>query len=329
MLNIGAWYFVTAFQFYCSQWSNIPQLFVALSFVIPRFLEALTSTFHCSSITDSSSTFSWSSAKIPFHNCKPLRSRLFPILSYTCIESNLSSLQCLIVAETQDSQDTQSLKGRVSREAWERKKIPLRNDRLWNRFKLHQTIPPSFPFDSKFLPNKTQNQQHDTPMIFGPVQAPVLDILKFEMQSPEQNQSRRPPWEPLSGAFRYYLTWLGSDGACDWWVWGCKGSLRDINITNVSTDSLVIMVHRCTDPAYSERVHARIHEHKHNRTRWNVRRRARTRKNREKERERERRTECLGFTSNVGTSVCITDQKDRASLTAIAEARLKRPVFSL
>lgn len=56
----------------------------------------------------------------------------------------------------------------------------------------------------------------------------------------------RPAWEPLSAAFRYYLTWLGSDGACDWWVWGCKGSLRDINITNVSTDSLVIMVHRCT-----------------------------------------------------------------------------------
>lgn len=55
-----------------------------------------------------------------------------------------------------------------------------------------------------------------------------------------------PAWEPLYAAFRYYLTWLGSDGACDWWVWGCKGSLRDINITNVSTDSLVIMVHRCT-----------------------------------------------------------------------------------
>lgn len=250
--------------------------------------------FNCSSITDSSSTFSWPSAKIPFHNYKLLRT------TSECLKPSISSLsnsqlhlhriqpkRFLIVTETQDSQDTQSLNSRVSREAWERKEIPLRSDKLWNRFKLHQTIPPHrSPSTLNFC--RIKRKINNTHLSSTPSKFQYLDILKFEMQSPEQNQSRRPPWEPLSAAFRYYLTWLGSDGACDWWVWGCKGSLRDINITNVSTDSLVIMVHRCTDPAYSERVHARIHEHEHNRTRWNVRRRARTRKNRERERETDR-----------------------------------------
>ena len=91
----------------------------------------------------------------------------------------------------------------------------------------------------------------------------ILKNLQFDEMRVEKSRSNiARPWEPLSAAFRYYLTWLGSDGACDWWVWGCKGSLRDINITNVSTDSLVIMVHRCTGPAYSRRVYTRvIHGH--------------------------------------------------------------------
>lgn len=45
-------------------------------------------------------------------------------------------------------------------------------------------------------------------------------------------------WEPLLRRIQVLFNLVRERRCvCDWWVWGCKGSLRDINITNVSTDS--------------------------------------------------------------------------------------------